>query len=226
MTSELFSKPVVVTGGCGFVGRNLVERLLSEGATVTVVDLPTARWHDMPPGIVEARADILDPGAVAGVFDGAEIVYHLAARTDLDGATLADYEVNYAGTLNLIDECARAARAPRFVFYSTQLVVGLFNEARFIDETEPYRTRTVYGQSKIEGERVVMKRCRMAGIPYTDHPSHIGIRTVGRGAISSVLPRHQTPPLPSCRPGRESRELGLRQEPGAVDDSGVAEHGG
>jgi nucleoside-diphosphate-sugar epimerase len=46
-------------------------------------------------------------------------------------------------------------------------VVGLFNETRFIDETEPYRTKTHYGQSKIEGEKVVTEYCVKAHMPYT-----------------------------------------------------------
>lgn len=160
-------KSVLVTGGCGFIGRNLVEELLTRGAAVTVLDLPTANWDRMPQSVTQTKADILDRRALSRAVDTAEIVYHLAARTDLDGTMLADYDVNYTGTSNLIEECALSGQTRRFVFYSTQLVVGLFNEARFIDEREPYRTKTMYGRSKIEGERVVIDRCRRAGIPYT-----------------------------------------------------------
>lgn len=163
----LSSTRVLVTGGCGFIGRNLVCQLLAAGAEVTVIDTPTANWYGMPGPVKQAKADLLDRTALAGTVDDAEIVYHLAARTDLDGTRLADYRVNYAGTANLIKECAEAGQIRRFVFYSTQLVVGLFNEARFIDETEPYKTNTVYGQSKIEGERVVRRLCGQWEIPYT-----------------------------------------------------------
>jgi nucleoside-diphosphate-sugar epimerase len=158
---------VLVTGGCGFIGLNLVERLLAEGAAVTVVDLPDASWPHLPAGARQVKADLLDPASLRGACDGAEIVYHLAARTDIDGETLEDYALNYTGTANLIDECARAAGVRRLVFYSTQLVVGLFNETRFIDETEPYRTKTAYGASKIEGERAVADGCAAVGIRYT-----------------------------------------------------------
>lgn len=166
-TSRLSGMRVLVTGGCGFIGRNLVDGLLAAGAEVTVVDLPGADWSQLPPGVRPVRADLLDAGSLTGTCDGAQIVYHLAARTDIDSDTLEDYALNYTGTANLIAECARTGGVGRLVFYSTQLVVGLFNETRFIDETEPYRTKTAYGASKIEGERAVARGCAAAGIPYT-----------------------------------------------------------
>ena len=158
---------VLVTGGCGFIGVNLVTQLLAGGAAVTVLDLAGANWRNLPTGVTQIRADILDPRTLAGALDSIEIVYHLAARTDIDGESLEDYRVNFRGTQNVIEECAAAGGTKRFVFFSTQLVVGLFNETRFIDETEPYRTKTAYGQSKIEGEKVVHSTCTAAGIPYT-----------------------------------------------------------
>ncbi len=81
---------------------------------------------------------------------------------------------------NLIEECAGAGSVERFVFYSTQLVVGLFNETRFIDETEPYRTKTAYGESKIEGEQRWRAAARGRD-PVHDHPADVGVRPVGRG---------------------------------------------
>lgn len=157
----------LVTGGCGFIGLNLVAQLLAEGAVVTVLDLERANWHNLPQPVTQVKGDVLDPRTLAGACEGAEIVYHLAARTDIDGETVEDYAVNYAGTRNLIEECAQRSSTKRFVFYSTQLAVGLFNETRFIDEAEPYRTKTAYGQSKIEGEKIVIGDCARADIPYT-----------------------------------------------------------
>ena len=158
---------MLVTGGCGFIGVNLVANLVAEGAVVTVLDLDAANWHNLPDAVTQVRGDVLDPDAAARACEGAELVYHLAARTDIDGEAVEDYRVNYAGAENVIAACARSGSTKRFVFYSTQLVVGLFNETRFIDETEPFRTRTAYGQSKIEGEKIVMSHCARAGIPYT-----------------------------------------------------------
>lgn len=112
-------------------------------------------------------ADILDPKSLRGAFKGIEIVYHLAARADLGGKVIDDYKVNFIGTKNVLEESSKAKTVERVVFYSTQLVVGLFNETRFIDSKEPYRTKTVYGESKIEGEKIVKKLCQRFNMPYT-----------------------------------------------------------
>jgi len=141
--------------------------LLEQGAIVAVLDQPSADWSRLPSGVGHVKADILRRSDLVGTCDGIEIVYHLAARTDLDGASRDDYRVNFEGTQNLIDEGAKTQQLKRFVFYSTQLVVGLFDETRFIDEGEPYRTKTPYGESKIEAERVVKASCGAADIPFT-----------------------------------------------------------
>jgi nucleoside-diphosphate-sugar epimerase len=144
-----------------------VTELLQQGAVVTVLDLPNADWDNLPRDAKRLKADILKPATMKGAFDGIKIIYHLAARTDIDGTSLEDYSVNFEGTKNLIQAAADSKQLQRFVFYSTQLVVGLFNETRFIDESEPYRTKTHYGQSKIEGEKVVQEYCSQAGIKHT-----------------------------------------------------------
>jgi len=159
-------KRVLVTGGCGFIGINLVQELLRHGANVTVLDLPDSDWSRIPKKVKRISADIMNRADLKGYTDGIEVIYHLAARTDIDGKSLDAYEVNYEGTKNLIKE-ADGGSVKRFVFYSTQLVVGLFNETRFIDETEPYRTKTHYGLSKIEGEKVVIAECKKQGFEYT-----------------------------------------------------------
>lgn len=158
----------MVTGGAGFIGTNLAQELLEQGADVTILDLPTGvDWHRLPGKVSHIKADIMDKKALKGKLDGFDIIYHLAARTDLEGITLPDYAVNFTGTQNIIEESCRQKRPERFVFYSTQLVTGVFNETRFLDESEPYKTKTPYGQSKIEGEKVVQKYCAEFDVPFT-----------------------------------------------------------
>jgi nucleoside-diphosphate-sugar epimerase len=163
----LKNKKVLVTGGSGFIGINLIMELLKEGAIVTALDLPMTNWEKIPFGVRLVKADILKKSDLINVCDDIEIIYHLAAKTDLDGKTKNDYKVNYEGTQNLIEEAAKSQTLERFVFYSTFLVAGESNETRFIDETEPYRTKTVYGESKIEGEKIVKKCCSQFNIPFT-----------------------------------------------------------
>lgn len=163
---DLADRRVLVTGGCGFIGVHLVTELANRGADVTVLDLPGADWSRIPDGARQIQADIRQAGSLTGAATAIDIVYHLAARTDLDGTVLSDYAVNVEGTANLVREAASAG-VRRFVHYSTQLVVGLFNETRFIDETEPYRTKTMYGASKIEAEKIVKTRCPNGRMDYT-----------------------------------------------------------
>lgn len=164
---DLKGKKTLVTGGCGFIGINLVEELLKQGADVAVMDLPEADWSRLPSRVTQIKADILDKKQLVGTCRDMYVIYHLAARTDIDGKSIEEYSVNFTGTKNILEEVAKNKKIQRFVFYSTQLVVGIFNETRFINETEPYRTKTFYGQSKINGEKVVKTYCRKTNIPYT-----------------------------------------------------------
>lgn len=158
---------VLVTGGCGFIGTNLVAALLARGAQVVALDLPGAHWERLPAAAQSYAADLLDSSSLEAGLEGFDIVYHLAARTDLEGKDPTDYAANTEGTAHLIRALGHAGFQGRFVHYSTQLVVGLFGETRFIDASEPYRTATAYGQSKIESELIVERECSRRGIEFT-----------------------------------------------------------
>lgn len=166
---EIQGVRVLVSGACGFIGTNLVEALVDAGAEVVAIDLPSADWNRMPAGVECLPVDLMDRLALETALASTApctIVYHLAARTDLDGRKLADYALNTTGTANLIRATATTGVC-RFVHYSTQLVAGLFDEKRMISESEPYRTTTVYGDSKVESERVVQRACADAKTEWT-----------------------------------------------------------
>jgi nucleoside-diphosphate-sugar epimerase len=158
---------VVVTGGSGFIGINLIKALVNEGARVTSIDI-----KEPPPGSIPAKVKIIK-GDVRNIelykktLSECDYCFHLAARTDLLGKTLSDYSFNYNGVEELVDGLKSNRRLKRLVFFSTQLVVGNFNETRFIDEFEPYRTKTLYGQSKILGEKALIEKCYKYELPYT-----------------------------------------------------------
>jgi len=58
----LRGRKVLVTGGCGFIGVNLVANLVAEGAVVTVLDLDAANWHNLPDAVTQVRGDVLGSG--------------------------------------------------------------------------------------------------------------------------------------------------------------------
>jgi CDP-paratose 2-epimerase len=127
----------LVTGGAGFVGTNVAERLLQEGRRVRILD-SLARpgvernlcWlrsrHDESRLQIEL-GDLRDPVAVAAVVEGVEDVFHLAAQvavtTSLD-APLDDFSVNVQGTVRLLDELRRLEEPPFLLFTSTNKVYG------------------------------------------------------------------------------------------------------
>ena len=156
---------VVVTGGTGFVGACLVEKLLAAGYAVTIVDRVTpeqaprlnglrehpglrAVRHDFGSG--EARDDL--DAAVAE----ATIVYHLAGNTENRSAHAhhhADLDITVNGTVSLLDSVVRGGAAPVVVFTSSQLVydpAGATTDAR-----PPLRPRSLFGAGKLAAEAFV-----------------------------------------------------------------------
>lgn len=163
MRSPYYKSKVLVSGGCGFIGSHLVDELIKQGAVVTVLDNAMKNPYKNNKATYISK-DILEKNLFKQ-NSKFEYIFHLAARCDLDGKALSDYRVNFDGSENLIKQLDQR-NVKRFVFYSTQLVVGLFNETRFIGPEEPYKTKTLYGESKILGEKVVKKLCTKKQIPF------------------------------------------------------------
>jgi UDP-glucose 4-epimerase len=152
---------VVVTGGAGFVGSNLVDALLAAGHEVVSIDnfttgfdrhLDDARRN---PAFESVRCDLfLEPGRLVELFDGADAVVHLAANADVRfgwDAPRRDLEQNVIVTHNVL-EGARRAGTPRVLFSSTGSVYG---ETAVIPTPEdaPFPVQTsLYGASKAAAE--------------------------------------------------------------------------
>lgn len=140
---------VVVTGGSGFIGTNLVEHFLAHGNEVVNLDIAPPRHPDHTK--VWRQVDILDAGDLARAFEdiSPQVVLHMAARTDLGGATVEDYPANTVGVSNLI-RALRPLRALQLaVFASSMLVCRIGYQPK---SESDYAPSTAYGQSKIEGE--------------------------------------------------------------------------
>jgi len=159
-------KKVIVTGGAGFIGKHLVQALLNEQAIVTTIDIPEADFSSLPSDVRIIKASIMEVEKFQDELNDADFLFHLAARTDLNGKNIGEYAINFEGTRRILVALQNNRHLDCFVLFSTQLVVGLFNETRFLDEREPYKTITLYGQSKILSEKITRELCQNYGMAY------------------------------------------------------------
>jgi CDP-paratose 2-epimerase len=127
-------RPILITGGCGFIGCNLAARLASENVPVRVLDnlvregaRENARWLTQRGGVEIRQGDVRDAETVRRAVAGASAVLHLAGQvavtTSLDDP-IDDFEVNARGTLNVLEAVRRANSDAPVIFASTNKVYG------------------------------------------------------------------------------------------------------
>jgi len=152
----------IVTGGAGFIGSHLVDRLLEEGYSVTVLDniscgcLENLSHHSGNPRLTVKTVDIRDAGKLARIFAGNDVVFHMAAHANIRESLAdhrADLENNLIGTLNVL-EAMHKNNILDLVFASTSAVYG---EATIRPTTEDYAPvqTSLYGASKLACEAYI-----------------------------------------------------------------------
>jgi nucleoside-diphosphate-sugar epimerase len=125
---------ILITGGAGFVGANLLRQLAGQKHRLRVLDDFSAGRREHLAGLeVEVvEGNILDTDCVARAVAGAEGVVHLAAQTGVPGSLRdprRDCEVNVVGTLNMLEAC-RLAGVRRFIFASSNAPLGSASDRR------------------------------------------------------------------------------------------------
>jgi len=156
----------LVTGGAGFIGSHLVERLLIEGLHVVVLDdLSVGKRENVPPDAEFVKGDVRDPDVVAAAISDVDVVFHLAARVSIRASVAGFYgdaQTNLMGTLNVLQACA-ANDVQRFVYASSMAVYADSPQAIPLPET--YRTEPIspYGVAKLASERYAMLVADQAG---------------------------------------------------------------
>ncbi|KXU31090.1 CDP-paratose 2-epimerase [Sphingobium sp. 22B] len=188
-------RPVLVTGGAGFIGCNIADRLAGEGEQVVVYD-SLARpgvernlaWLEQRHGaaITPVIADVRDDAAVDRAVAGAKAVFHMAAQVAVTTSFTdprADFEVNALGTLNVLEAARRRSTPPPVIFASTNKVYGGLEDLDFplidgayqpasehlrasgIDESRPLDFHTPYGCSKGAADQYVLDYARSFDLP-------------------------------------------------------------
>ena len=159
----------VVTGGCGFIGSHVVDKLVTAGHDVTVYDAAPRTLRD---DVRYVDGDVLDPVAVAGVLADADVVFHLAGMSNVDVAALnplATVKLNVEGTA-VIADAARQRGDLRVVLASTVWVFGAAAGDGTVDETayiDLTRSGHLYTSTKIAAEMVLRSYHELYDLPYT-----------------------------------------------------------
>jgi len=186
---------ILVTGGAGFIGSHLTDRLIKEGHQAMVLDnFSTGSKKFVNPKAKVARVDVRDAKKVDSAFKKFKprIVFHLAAMIDVRESLrnpTKDYEVNIAGAVNILEAC-KNHKVKKFIFASSAAVYG-DNKNLPLPETEAPTPISPYGASKAAVEQF--------GHAYQDlynfdviclrYPNVYGPRqgTVGEGGVIAVF---------------------------------------
>lgn len=194
---SLQGRAVLVTGGMGFIGSHLVERLVQDGARVKVLGRYNSHgslgWLDHSPArghFEPILGDVRDADLVRSCCQGVEVVFHLAALIGIPYSYLAPssyVETNIQGTLNIL-QAARACDVGRLVHTSTSEVYGTALRVP-IDEDHPLQGQSPYSASKIAADKLAESFHLSFNLPVvTARPFNtFGPRQSTRAVIPTII---------------------------------------
>lgn len=195
--AEIRNKTILITGGAGFIGASLAERLIADNEIILFDRL----FHNQPvtftslyrdPRVRKIEGDILDEKALGDLALEANIVVHAAAIVGV--GRVCNYpretlETNFVGALQVLKALEKNSRLERFVYFSTSEVFGV-NSFRAHEDTPiaigpSAEARWSYAISKLAGEHLVKAYYRQAGMPVvTVRPFNVfGPRRLGSHAV-------------------------------------------
>lgn len=145
-------KRILVTGGSGFIGTNVVQFYLDKGEEVLSVDcaIPKKDAHQQFFFKIDLE-DELSLERVVSIFSP-DYIIHLAARTDMDGKTLDDYSANTKGVENILKIANKCPRLKKILITSSMLVC---HAGYFPKDQLDFAPTTLYGESKVKTEEIV-----------------------------------------------------------------------
>ncbi len=188
-------RTLLVTGGAGFIGCNIADRLAGRGHQVRVFDNLTRPGVERNLAWLQARhgdridamiGDIRDEGAVQRACAGVDAAFHLAAQVAVTTSfvdPVADFDINLRGAINLLEALRRQGRRTPVIFASTNKVYGDLADiklrlqddaylpdddtlrARGVDEHRPLEFHTPYGCSKGAADQYVLDYARSFHLP-------------------------------------------------------------
>lgn len=199
--TEIRNKTVLITGGAGFIGSSLAQRLVEDNEVL----LFDRFFHNQPvsftslydnPKVRKIEGDILDGNAIGDLARNADVVVHAAAMVGV--GRVCSYpretlETNFVGTLQVLKALENSSRLERFIYFSTSEVFGA-NSFR-VHEDAPTaigpaaEARWSYAIAKLAGEHLVKAYHRQAGMPVTTvRPFNVfGPRRLGSHAVLGFI---------------------------------------
>ena len=237
---SLTDKRICITGGAGFIGSHLVERLVDRNEIVVFDNLHRNAIQfahlDSHPHLRFIKGDVMDYGGVRAAVEGCQIVIHCAAIAgvySVDRNAVVTMEVNLLGTHQVV-KAALDVGVERFVEFSTSEVYGPFIHKGKEDDLTTIgpvgENRWVYAASKLASEHLSFAHHKEDGLPLTIvRPFNVyGPRQVGDGAIRGmILQALQHAPITLYNDGTQIRSwcyvddfvdgvLRCTEQPGAV----------
>ena len=168
----MIMKRSLITGGAGFIGSHIVERLLNDGHEVVVVDnFSTGRPQNLAhmadnPRLTVFQCDIAEAGALDGKFDDVDWVFHMAALADIVPSMqnpMEYFRANVVGTANVL-EAARAAGVKRFIYAASSSCYGI-PDAYPTSESADIRPQYPYALTKRLGEELALHWAQVYDMP-------------------------------------------------------------
>lgn len=211
-------KKILITGGAGFIGSHLVEKL-SEGYQIIIYDSfrrDALKYVDFKKNDLIIKGNILDFNKLKKAIDDADIIIHAAAIAGVDTVAISPLdtlEVNLMGTYNVLKAInGRSKTLEKFIFYSTSEVYGPYvpqaKEDGMTTQGQIKEQRWAYSTSKIAGEHLVYAYFKKYHLPAVIlRPFNVyGPRQVGEGAIHNFIVRAiKNKPLEIYNTGEEVR---------------------
>jgi len=194
--NEVGVRQCLVTGGAGFIGSHLAERLVADGHRVRILDnMITGRAENLSEisghaSLELLEGDIRDKSVVEAACNGVDWVFHLAGMADVVPSVENPspyFETNVDGTFNLLD-AARSSGVERFVYAASSSCYGLVEE-RPTTESAPIKVEYPYALTKLLGEQLVLHWGQVYGLPVVSLRlfNVFGPRARTQGSYGSVL---------------------------------------
>jgi nucleoside-diphosphate-sugar epimerase len=170
------NKNVLITGGLGFLGSSIAERLVNSGATITLIDNlhPLYGGNKFNVESIKDKVNVLiedirNEDIMAPLIQKADLIFHLAAQVSyIDSLSIPfeDLDLNAQTTLKILENCRKLNPKVRVVFSSSRMVYGKVNQP-IVTENSETNPLSLYGIHKLTSEKYLLMYFKDFGIPTT-----------------------------------------------------------